>query len=83
MKISRGLLAKVSQAIASLYEDLFSQLKAPRILNIDETGHCESDFTVFKIDPSRGSVVLHDVLGEEFEGIIGCDNFNRNDERRI
>jgi transposase len=87
LKLSRGLLAKVitkvSQAIAPLYEDLFGKLKAERILNIDETGHRDSgkrmwtwcfrgsEFTVFKIDPSRGSGVLLEVLGEEFNGIIG------------
>jgi len=92
LQLSRGLLAKViakvSQAIAPLYEELFGQLKAERILNIDETGHRDSgkrmwtwcfrgsDFTVFKIDPSRGSGVLLDVLGEEFNGIIGCDYFS-------
>lgn len=92
LKLSRGLLAKVigkvSQAIAPLYEELFGKLKAERILNIDETGHRDSgkrmwtwcfrgsDFTVFKIDASRGSGVLLDVLGEEFNGIIGCDYFS-------
>lgn len=92
LKLSRGLLAKVitkvSQAIAPLYEDLFGKLRAERILNIDETGHRDSGkrmwtwcfrgngFTVFKIDPSRGSGVLLDVLGEEFNGIIGCDYFS-------
>ena len=82
LKHSRGRLPKVinksSQAIAPLYEDLFGKRKAERSLNIDETGHRDSgkrmwtwclrgsDFTVFKIDPSRGSEVLLDVLGKEF-----------------
>ena len=30
-------------------------------------------YTLFHIDKSRGSKVLIDVLGEEFEGVIGCD----------
>ncbi|MEM6692867.1 MAG: IS66 family transposase, partial [Planctomycetota bacterium] len=92
LRLSRGQLAKiidkVSQAIAPLYEDLLGSLKAQRILNIDETGHRDngkrmwtwcfrgSGFTVFKIDPSRGSGVLLNVLGEEFNGIIGCDYFS-------
>lgn len=92
LKLSRGLLAKVvdkvSKAIAPLYEDLFGCLKAQRVLNVDETGHRDSGkrmwtwcfrgagFTVFKIDASRGSGVLLDVLGEEFNGIIGCDYFS-------
>lgn len=33
-------------------------------------------FTLFKISPSRGSQVLLDVLGEEFDGTIGCDYFS-------
>jgi transposase len=33
-------------------------------------------FTLFKIDPSRGSPVLLDVLGEEFAGVLGCDYFS-------
>src|SRR5438128_1900592 len=33
-------------------------------------------FTLFKIDASRGSDVLVDVLGEEFNGILGCDYFS-------
>lgn len=92
LKLSRGLLAKViakiSEAIGPLYEDLFGNLKIQRILNVDETGHRDSGkrmwtwcfrgagFTVFRIDASRGSGVLLDVLGEEFDGIIGCDYFS-------
>lgn len=92
LQLSRGQLAKiihkVSRAIARLYENLLGSLKAQRILNIDETGHRDSGkrmwtwcfrgsgFTVFKIDPSRGSGVLLDVLGDEFNGIIGCDYFS-------
>ena len=29
--------------------------------------------TVFKISPSRGSGVLIEVLGKEFDGVLGCD----------
>jgi len=31
---------------------------------------------LFKIDKSRGSKVLLDVLGEEFNGVLGCDYFS-------
>ena len=31
---------------------------------------------LFKIDPSRASEVLVDVLGEEFHGVLGCDYFS-------
>lgn len=33
-------------------------------------------FTLFKIDPSRSSQVLLDVLGAEFDGVLGCDYFS-------
>ena len=33
-------------------------------------------YTVFKISPSRGSKVLVEVLGEEFNGVLGCDYFS-------
>ena len=32
--------------------------------------------TVFKISPSRGSQVLEEVLGAEFNGVLGCDYFS-------
>ena len=57
-------------------------------LGIDESGHKNAGkrhwtwclraprFTVFHIDPSRGSEVLRAVLGETFGGVIGCDYFS-------
>lgn len=33
-------------------------------------------FRVFKISPSRGSVVLVETLWAAFEGTIGCDYFS-------
>lgn len=58
------------------------------MVNIDETGHKDrgerlwtwcfkaSLYTLFRIDTSRGSQVLLEVLGEEFHGLIGCDYFS-------
>jgi len=57
-------------------------------VNVDETSHKENGdlfwtwvfktdlFVLFKIDKSRGSNVLIDVLGEEFNGVLGCDYFS-------
>ena len=57
-------------------------------MNVDETSHKENGdlfwtwvfktdlFVLFKIDKSRGSNVLIDVLGEEFNGVLGCDYFS-------
>jgi transposase len=90
--ISRGQLAKVigkvSQALDTPYEALLEDLAEQRRLNVDETGHREhgeqwwtwcfraSLYTVFKIDPTRSGEVLVEVLGEEFDGVLGCDYFS-------
>ena len=33
-------------------------------------------YTLFKIDPTRSADVLIDVLGAEFDGVLGCDYFS-------
>lgn len=33
-------------------------------------------YVLFKIDKSRGSEVLTEVLGKEFNGVLGCDYFS-------
>jgi len=89
VKVSRGylrkLIGKMSDALKSCYDELLALLPNEARLNIDETGHKENGkrlwtwcfraelYTLFRIDKSRGSKVLTDVLGEEFEGVIGCD----------
>jgi transposase len=90
--ISRGYLAKligkVSESLAKVYAELFERLPGESVLNIDETGHKENGakfwtwcfraqlYTLFRIDKSRGSKVLVEVLGEEFNGVLGCDYFS-------
>jgi transposase len=92
VKISRGQLrkvcGKVSQSLGPAYEELLQQLTQQAVLNVDETGHKDNGnrmwtwcfraslFTLFKIDPSRGSDVLLEVLGKEFNGVLGCDYFS-------
>jgi transposase len=89
--ISRGQLAKlvqkVSASLEKTYEELLAALPGEACLNTDETGHPDqgdllwtwcfraSLFTVFRIDPSRGADVLVEVLGENFDGLLGCDYF--------
>lgn len=84
----RKLVAKVTESLAEPYEQLLALLPDENRLNIDETGHKENGerlwtwcfraslYTVFKISPSRGSAVLVEVLGEEFNGVLGCDYFS-------
>jgi transposase len=90
--ISRGqlrkLCAKVADSLDAAYQQLLELLPEQDRLNVDETGLKEYKdrlwtwcfraplFTLFKIDPSRGSNVLLEVLGSEFDGVLGCDYFS-------
>jgi len=92
VKISRGqlakLIAKVSDSLAFAYESLLDMLPKQPVINADETGHKTNGqplwtwcfraplFTLFKIAPSRSADVLLDVLGREFNGLLGCDYFS-------
>jgi transposase len=92
VKISRGQLrkvcAKVSDSLDVSYEELMRLLPYEAVVNVDETGHKDNGqrmwtwcfrtslYTLFKIDPSRSSQVLIDVLGSEFNGVLGCDYFS-------
>jgi len=89
--VSRGylakLIAKASESLAKAYAELFKRLPDEPVLNIDETGHKEEGrkfwtwcfraqlYTLFRIDKSRGSKVLIEVLGKDFNGVLGCDYF--------
>jgi len=90
--ISRGqlakVIAKVSAALALPYDELLERLPDEAVLNVDETGHKDRGellwawcfkaelFTLFKIEPTRSADVLLEVLGEEFDGVMGCDCFS-------
>jgi hypothetical protein len=90
--VSRGYLRKViekvSQSLEAPYTELLNRLPFERIVNVDETGHKENGdrfwtwvfkaemYVLFKIDKSRGSKVLIEVLGKEFDGVLGCDYFS-------
>src|SRR5450755_3813440 len=90
--ISRGqlanIIAKVSEALERPYEELLASLADEKRLNVDETGHKQNGlrqwiwcfradlYTLFKIDPTRSADVLIDVLGTEFNGVLGCDYFS-------
>ena len=92
LTISRGQLAKivgkVSRALERPYEELLDDLPGQAVLNVDETGHKHAGqqywtwcfraglYTLFKIDPTRSADVLIDVLGSEFDGVLGCDYFS-------
>ena len=91
-KVSRGYLRKViekvSRCLEAPYNELLDRLPLETCLNVDETGHKENGerfwtwvfkadlYVLFKIEKSRGSKVLIDVLGKEFNGVLGCDYFS-------
>lgn len=84
----RRVCAKVAHSLDNAYEGLLKWLPHQDFLNVDETGHKEYAkrmwtwcfraplFTLFHISPSRGSEVLLNVLGQEFDGVLGCDYFS-------
>lgn len=90
--VSRGhlakVVAKVSAALQRPYEELLDRLPAEERLNVDETGHKNNKklfwtwcfradlYTLFKIAPTRSGDVLLEVLGAEFNGVLGCDFFS-------
>ena len=90
--ISRGQLAtiigKVTRALEQPYQELLESLPDEAWLNVDETGHKQNRqrqwtwcfraelYTLFKIDPMRSADVLIEVLGKEFNGVLGCDYFS-------
>ena len=90
--ISRGelarIIAKVSRALEQPYQELLDDLPGQARLNVDETGHKQNGdrqwtwcfraglYTLFKIDPTRSGDVLIEVLGSEFDGVLGCDYFS-------
>ena len=91
-RVSRGYLRKViekaSRSLEKPYQKLLDSLPLEKRVNVDETGHKENGdkfwtwvfkaelYVLFKIDKSRGSKVLIDVLGKEFDGVLGCDYFS-------
>jgi transposase len=82
------VIAKVSAALDQPYQELLEKLPQQARLHVDETGHPDQGerwwtwcfraglYTLFKIDPTRSGDVLLDVLGEEFNGVLGCDYFS-------
>jgi transposase len=91
LSISRGYLAKVigkvSAALDQPYAELLELLPEEKIINADETGHKLNGvqwwtwcfraelFVLFHIDAHRSADVLMDILGKEFQGVLGCDYF--------
>jgi transposase len=86
---SPGWVVKLqNQATAALtpaYEELAAQLPTEPVLGIDESPTKEarhkswlwtfvaSSYTVFALRTTRAATVLHDLLTENFSGVVNCD----------
>ncbi len=78
---------EASAAVAVPYAALQDALPQQRVLNADETGHRTNGdkrwmwalvartFVVYQIATSRGSDVLHRLLGPTFAGMLGSDRW--------
>lgn len=91
LELSTGMLCKaaqkVSPAMEPAYEQLAGQLPKEKQIGVDETGHHDNGklhwtwcfdtdtYTLFKIDPSRSSAVLIEMLGDDYAGVIGADYY--------
>jgi transposase len=89
LDISRGMLCKatrkVSLSLQPAYQQLVERLPKEPQLGVDETGHHNNgrlhwtwcfqtpDYSVFRIDKSRGSEALEKMLGRDFPGLICAD----------
>ena len=90
--LSRSQLVNVIQKASAAFEKPYAELREALVrqpyLGIDESGHPDrgegfwtwcfraAEFTLFHIDPSRGSQVLKAILTETFGGIIGSDYYS-------
>jgi transposase len=89
LNISRGMLCKATQKVSlslrPAYEQLVERLPTERQIGVDETGHHDEgrlcwtwcfdtpDYSLFRIDKSRGCEVLEKMLGRDFAGLICAD----------
>jgi transposase len=86
--LAKIVTSRVSPALAPVYDDLLALLPSERYLGIDETGHKDNgdkfwtwcfrapEYTLFRIDETRSTQVLRDVLGAAFGGVISCDYYS-------
>ena len=89
LDVSRGMLCKathkVSDSLRAAYKQLVERLPTETQIGVDETGHHDGgklhwswcfdtpDYSLFRIDKSRGCGVLERMLGKDFTGVICAD----------
>lgn len=91
LEVSPGGLARAGQRLARqgepTYEQLIQVLRESTVVNVDETSwqiggqkawlwvFTNQEVTVYTIDPRRAHEVAERVLGQAFDGVLGCDCF--------
>jgi len=91
LEVSPGGLARGGQRLARqsepTYQQLIQVLRESAVVNADETSwkiggekawlwvFTNQEVTVYTIDPTRAHEVAEEVLGEAFDGVLGCDCF--------
>ena len=91
LDVCPGGLARSGQRLTRqakpTYAQMILQLRESQVVYGDETGwkiggekawlwvFTSEEVTVYVIDPTRAHEVAERVLGEEFEGVLGCDCF--------
>ena len=89
--ISRSTFVRADTRLADLFEPTYQQLilsiRGKKAVCGDETGwkiaghnawlwvFTQEEITIYLIDPSRAHPVIERVLGEDFQGVLGCDCF--------
>ena len=92
LPVSRGTIQnaifRVSDSLQEPYDEALESLRKEKSLNVDETGwkengkrfwvwlFCTPLIACFVIRPSRGSLVLKEILGEVFGGAITSDFYS-------
>lgn len=89
--VSRSTFVRADTRLANLFEPTYQQLilsiRGKKAVCGDETGwkiaghnawlwvFTQEEITIYLIDPSRAHQVIERVLGEDFQGVLGCDCF--------
>ena len=88
-----NVIKKCGKVFKTDYDKIIQHLKNGDIIGIDETGWrvCgknnwlwvfqNENYTAYKIDKSRGSDVVHDTIGEYFDGVLISDFFSVYDKK--
>jgi transposase len=89
--LSKLCTKKVSAALEPMYGEVLEAIRQSPVVGSDETGHQNPAFksawtwcwqapsaTLFYNVPSRSALVLKELLGNDFKGIIVCDFFSAN-----